>query len=219
MKHVFYIYLFLFSTNLLSQNISGKVIEIIDSKELPVVGANIYLIDNSKGTISDENGDFFISDIGIVNEFIVSYVGYLNDTLKVEKKFSNIILKQASNLDEIIINYKDKTSSVSLLSSQNVLNISSEELLKAACCNLAESFETTPSIDVNFSDAISGRKQINMLGLASPNILISIENIPSIRGALNAYGLTFIQAPGLRVFRLQKDLEVLLTDMRVFRVR
>ena len=131
MKHILYISLFLFSANLLSQNISGKVIEIIDSKEMPIVGANIYLIDNSKGTISDENGNFFISDIGIVNEFIVSYVGYLNDTLKVEKKFSNIILKQSSNLDEIIINYKDKTSSVSLLSSQNVLNISSEELLKS----------------------------------------------------------------------------------------
>ena len=82
-----------------------------------------------------------------------------------------------------------------------MLKISSEELLKAACCNLAESFETTPSIDVNFSDAISGRKQINMLGLASPNILISIENIPSIRGALNAYGLTFI--PGTWIESIQ----------------
>ena len=88
-----------------------------------------------------------------------------------------------------------------MLSSANVLKISSEELLKAACCNLAESFETTPSIDVNFSDAISGRKQINMLGLASPNILISVENIPSIRGALNAYGLTFI--PGTWIESIQ----------------
>ena len=88
-----------------------------------------------------------------------------------------------------------------MLSSANVLKISSEELLKAACCNLAESFETTPSIDVNFSDAISGRKQIKMLGLASPNILISVENIPSIRGALNAYGLTFI--PGTWIESIQ----------------
>ena len=81
------------------------------------------------------------------------------------------------------------------------MNISSQELLKAACCNLAESFETTPSIDVNFSDAISGRKQIRMLGLSSPNILMSIENIPAIRGALQSYGLTYI--PGTWIESIQ----------------
>tara|TARA_Y100000739_G_scaffold78982_1_gene67001 strand:- start:551 stop:2818 length:2268 start_codon:yes stop_codon:yes gene_type:complete len=201
MKHILYFYFALFSINFFSQNISGKVVEIVNGNELPIVGANIYLVNNSKGTISDENGVFLIRDIGNAKEYIISYVGYLNDTVNVDKKISKIILKQDSNLDEITINYKDKTSSVSLLSSQNVLNISSDELLKAACCNLAESFETTPSIDVNFSDAISGRKQISMLGLASPNILISIENIPSIRGALNAYGLTFI--PGTWIESIQ----------------
>ena len=191
----------LWSVTLISQNLSGMVVEILDNNEVPIVGANIYLVDGSKGVVSDKNGNFLINDIKDAKEFVVSYVGYLNDTLKTKNKYSKIILKQDSSLEAITIKFKEKSSSVSLLSSANVLKISSEELLKAACCNLAESFETTPSIDVNFSDAISGRKQINMLGLASPNILISIENIPSIRGALNAYGLTFI--PGTWIESIQ----------------
>ena len=66
---------------------------------------------------------------------------------------------------------------------QNIIKISEDELLKAACCNLSESFETNPSVDVNHSDAITGTKQIEMLGLKSPYILITEENIPMVRGA------------------------------------
>ena len=201
MKQIFSLFFLLWSATSFSQNLSGMVVEIIDNNEVPIVGANIYLVDGSKGVVSDKNGNFLINDIKDAKEFVVSYVGYLNDTLKTKNKYSKVILKPDTSLEAITIKFKEKSSSVSLLSSANVLKISSEELLKAACCNLAESFETTPSIDVNFSDAISGRKQINMLGLASPNILISVENIPSIRGALNAYGLTFI--PGTWIESIQ----------------
>src|SRR5690606_22664853 len=65
----------------------------------------------------------------------------------------------------------------------------------------AESFETNPSIDVNFSDALTGSRQIRMLGLTSPYLLIAEENIPSVRGASQAYGLTFI--PGTWVESIQ----------------
>ena len=201
MKQIFSLFFLLWSVTLISQNLSGMVVEILDNNEVPIVGANIYLVDGSKGVVSDKYGNFLINDIKDAKEFVVSYVGYLNDTLKTKNKYSKVILKPDTSLEAITINFKEKSTSVSLLSSANVLKISSEELLKAACCNLAESFETTPSIDVNFSDAISGRKQINMLGLASPNILISVENIPSIRGALNAYGLTFI--PGTWIESIQ----------------
>ena len=201
MKQIFSLFFHLWSLTLISQNLSGMVVEILDNNEVPIVGANIYLVDGSKGVVSDKYGNFLINDIKDAKEFVVSYVGYLNDTLKTKNKYSKVILKPDTSLEAITINFKEKSTSVSLLSSANVLKISSEELLKAACCNLAESFETTPSIDVNFSDAISGRKQIKMLGLASPNILISVENIPSIRGALNAYGLTFI--PGTWIESIQ----------------
>jgi len=83
----------------------------------------------------------------------------------------------------------------------NTSTMTSKELLKAACCNLAESFETNPSIDVNFSDALTGTKQIKMLGLTSPYLMITEENIPSVRGASQAYGLSF--TPGTWVESIQ----------------
>jgi len=201
MRFIIFIIYFFYSTFSFSQNIEGRVLELVDNIEIPIVGANIYLIDNSMGDVSDFEGNFMIQNLNNINQFIVSHTGYISDTLSLKDDYDKVILLPDNSLDEITINTKRKTSSVSTISSANILNISSSELLKAACCNLAESFETTPSIDVNYSDAISGRKQINMLGLASPNILISIENTPSIRGALNVYGLTFI--PGTWIESIQ----------------
>lgn len=201
MKQIVSLFFLLFSLTLSSQNLSGMVVEIIDNKETPIVGANIYWIDNSGGTISDIDGKFKLANPDKKKSYVVSFVGYQNDTISIKSADNKIILEADSELEAVSIRYNTKSSSVSLLSSANILNISSDELLKAACCNLAESFETTPSIDVNFSDAISGRKQINMLGLSSPNILMSIENIPSIRGALQSYGLTYI--PGTWIESLQ----------------
>jgi len=83
----------------------------------------------------------------------------------------------------------------------NTSTMTSKELLKAACCNLAESFETNPSIDVNFADALTGTKQIKMLGLTSPYLLLTEENIPSVRGASQVYGLSF--TPGTWVESIQ----------------
>lgn len=98
-----------------------------------------------------------------------------------------------------------QTSSNSIKKSQtsvtNVSTMTSRELLKAACCNLAESFETNPSIDVNFTDALTGAKQIKMLGLTSPYLMITEENIPSVRGASQTFGMTF--TPGTWVESIQ----------------
>jgi outer membrane receptor for ferrienterochelin and colicins len=96
-------------------------------------------------------------------------------------------------------NRKSIKKSFSITSNTTVMT--SKELLKAACCNLAESFETNPSIDVNFSDALTGTKQIKMLGLTSPYLMITEENIPSVRGASQAYGLSF--TPGTWVESIQ----------------
>jgi len=204
MKQILSLFFLLCSVTLSSQNLSGMVFEIVDNKETPIVGANIYWIDNSDGTISDIDGKFKLANPDKKKSYVVSFVGYENDTVSVGSSNAKIILKADAELDAVSIRYNTKSSSVSLLSSANVLNISSDELLKAACCNLSESFETTPSIDVNFSDGISGRKQINMLGLSSPNILMSIENIPSIRGALQSYGLTYIPGTWIESLQLAK---------------
>lgn len=104
-------------------------------------------------------------------------------------------------LDEVKVVKKRKGLQKSFTVTGNTTLVTSKELLKAACCNLAESFETNPSIDVNFSDALTGTKQIKMLGLTSPYLMITEENIPSVRGASQAYGLSF--TPGTWVESIQ----------------
>jgi len=104
-------------------------------------------------------------------------------------------------LEEVKVKANQKGIRKSLTKTTNMTVVSSKELLKAACCNLAESFETNPSIDVNFSDALTGTKQIKMLGLTSPYLMITEENIPSVRGASQAYGLSF--TPGTWVESIQ----------------
>lgn len=51
------------------------------------------------------------------------------------------------------------------------------ELFKAACCNLGESFVNNPSVDVNYSDASTGAKQIKLLGLAGKYVQMLTENL------------------------------------------
>jgi len=104
-------------------------------------------------------------------------------------------------LKTVKIENNRKSLKKSYSATANTTVMTSKELLKAACCNLAESFETNPSIDVNFSDALTGTKQIKMLGLTSPYLMITEENIPSVRGASQAYGLSF--TPGTWVESIQ----------------
>jgi outer membrane receptor for ferrienterochelin and colicin len=113
----------------------------------------------------------------------------------------SIVAFSQEKLEEVKIENKKKGIQKSLKKTANTTVVSSKELLKAACCNLAESFETNPSIDVNFSDALTGTKQIKMLGLTSPYLMITEENIPSVRGASQAYGLSF--TPGTWVESIQ----------------
>lgn len=114
--------------------------------------------------------------------------------------FSTVAFSQ-EKLDEVVVEKKKKGIQKSLNKVTNTSVVTSHELLKAACCNLAESFETNPSIDVNFSDALTGTKQIKMLGLTSPYLMITEENIPSVRGASQAYGLSF--TPGTWIESIQ----------------
>jgi len=197
-----YILLFfcvLFQNMQAQETISGKV---VDKNNKPLEYALISWKDTEIGTEADAQGNFtleFVSD-GILQ---ISYVGFeiLEISSFLNKQNLVLTLKAEKSLDELVIKTTRKSTTRSHTSNTNTVTMNSGELLKAACCNLAESFETNPAIDVNFSDAISGSKQIKMLGLTSPYILIAEENIPTVRGASQAYGLSFI--PGTWVESIQ----------------
>ncbi|OUS03367.1 TonB-dependent receptor [Flavobacteriales bacterium 33_180_T64] len=198
------IILFMFPLLTLSQDkIEGVVLETNTKNEfIPLAGANVFWLDTSVGVVTNIDGKFKIPYQSSYNKLVISYVGYKTDTLTITTpKYVKHYLNLTGELDEITLTSRKQTTAKSYLNAQNITTVSSAELLKAACCNLSESFETNPSIDVNFSDAVTGTRQIKMLGLTSKYILITTENIPSIRGASQAYGLSFI--PGTWVESIQ----------------
>ena len=203
MKSTLY-FILLFPFFIFSQSeIKGMVMELNPQKQhIPLLGANVFWLNTSIGAITSEDGTFKLPYEPSYKKLVISYIGFKTDTLTIDSpKMIHHLLEASDDLGEVTVSVRKKSSATSFLSSQNISTISSKELLKAACCNLSESFETNPSIDVNFTDAISGTKQIKMLGLTSPYILITTENIPSIRGASQAYGLSFI--PGTWVESIQ----------------
>ena len=191
-----------FTTN--AQNkVTGTIYEANESdKDVPLSGANVYWKGSSVGAITNFDGEFQLPYDSKYKQLVVSYVGYRTDTIQIDgpTEIKHWLLPEGT-LDAVILKRRKQTAFKSYIKAQNVTTISSAELLKAACCNLAESFETNPSIDVNFPDALTGTRQIKMLGLTSPYTLISIENIPSIRGASQTYGMSFI--PGTWVESIQ----------------
>ena len=203
-----YILLFMFSWSVQSQQLlSGQIkIQEFESKTL-IEGANLFWLNTSIGTISDKTGSFKIPMTPKSNQLVISYLGFKTDTLTITKPirlFHTLLPDNNDALDEVTLTQRRKAMQKSYFESQNIIMVSSEELLKAACCNLSESFETNPSIDVNFADALTGTKQIKMLGLSSPYLLISEENIPMVRGASQIYGLTFTPGTWIQSIQITK---------------
>jgi len=180
--------------------IKGKI---VDQNQEPLIGAEVQWKITSINVITDENGEFIIP----FQENDSLEVYYNNQTLTfnpAKNEFNSIVFTtqpiEENTLDEVKIS-DNRSSLRKPIGATNTTIMTSKELLKAACCNLAESFETNPSIDVNFTDAVTGNRQIKMLGLNSPYILIAEENIPSVRGASQAFGLSF--TPGTWVESIQ----------------
>ena len=183
--------------------LEGVVLEAnTENKRIGLSGANVYWLDSPLGTITLEDGTFTVPYDPKYNKLVISYIGFKTDTLIIDtpRKVEHW-LQPSNQLDEVVVEQKKEAVEKAFFSAQNVVTVNSEELLKAACCNLSESFETNPAIDVNFNDALTGTKQIQMLGLTSPYLLITQENIPMVRGASQAYGLTF--TPGTWVESIQ----------------
>mgnify|MGYP001388656003 FL=1 len=203
-KYSKYLIIFLFPSLIFCQEIiSGKILFSSDNKDYPIEGANIYWLNSSSGTVTGQDGKFSIEKMQNNSELVISYIGFVNDTIKVtDQKYLDHYMKVDDNdLDEVTV-FKKKNPTQRIYSmAQNVVLISEQELLKAACCNLSESFETNPAVDVNHTDALTGSKKIEMLGLKSPYILITEENIPMVRGASQAFGLSF--TPGTWVESIQ----------------
>ncbi len=180
-------------------NINGKI---NDQNGLPLIGANIVVENTTIGTTTDVNGKFKLQVDKLPVNIKVTYIGFQPKTIEVKNQsFLTVSLSESVDIKEVTVQSKVNTTELSMVNPLQVQKISSKELQKAACCNLSESFETNATVDVSFTDAVSGAKQIKMLGLDGIYTQITQENVPLIRGLSSAYGLTYV--PGTWIESIQ----------------
>lgn len=188
-KYIFSFLLFITYFLSFSQyKIAGKV---VDSKNEPLIGASVIESRTDNGTITSVSGEFSLAVDSENSLIIFSYVGYRADTVLAREISGAITLPESSaELGEVVIS--SSSTFFDRLEPKHNEIITEKELLKAACCNLSESFETNASVDVSFTDAVSGAKMIRMLGLDGRYVQINRENIPNIRGLTGRYGLSYV---------------------------
>ncbi|MBW6490293.1 MAG: TonB-dependent receptor [Lentimicrobium sp.] len=189
--------------------ISGQVTESDASGKLkPLPFANIHWLNTQEGTVADENGNFKLKRVSEANtKLVISFVGYISDTISIAAGHVipiNVTLSSGARLEQVEIRERMAGSFISSIKPIKTEIITTAGLQKLACCNLSESFENSASVDVGFSDAVTGARQIQMLGLAGIYSQLMVENIPFTRGLGSAYGLTYIPGTWMESIQISK---------------
>ena len=187
--------------------IKGRVIEIGPKKDTTVIpGVILFWKTTSLNTVTNESGFFSLKPSAETNQLVIRATGYMDDTLLIKDstKFLTLVLRSGINLNEVDVIYQSSGTELSYINPIKIETLNERSLMKAACCNLSESFETNPSVDVNFADAVTGTKQIQMLGLSGQYAQITKENMPYMRGLANGYGLSFIPGTWIQSIQLSK---------------
>ncbi|MEM6831264.1 MAG: carboxypeptidase-like regulatory domain-containing protein, partial [Bacteroidota bacterium] len=189
MKPIIFLFSLFLGHSVLSQTVRGKV---ENQQHEALIGATILELGTSNGVLSDAQGLFNIKLSAEEGSLVISYNGYQPDTVSAylagEKHYQ--LKELPRELEEVTV--RSTTTFLDDVAAKHVDVITEAELTKAACCNLSESFETNASVDVSFTDAISGTKTIQMLGLNGRYVQINRENVPHIRGLTGRYGLGFV---------------------------
>ena len=107
-------------------------------------------------------------------------------------------------IEEVTVVQRKKGKVKSRTDAFDTEKINSEELCRAACCNLSEAFETSASVDVAYSDAATGAKQIRLLGLSGTYVQLIQENTPAVRGLAQTFGLEYIPGPWMNSIQVSK---------------
>ena len=178
---------------------------VLDDKGEPLVGANVYWAGTSVGVATDLDGRFQLEPVKSTNLLVTSFMGFHNDTTEVTAHSElTIVLVSDLLLEEVDIIERKMAVLRSRLSPLTTETLTGEALCMAACCNLSESFETSASVDVAYSDAATGAKQIRLLGLSGTYVQMLTENTPNIRGLAQAFGMEYIPGPWMEAIQVSK---------------
>ena len=171
----------------------------------PMPNASVYWLGTGKGVVTDSLGVFEINTDTSTQKLVISYTGFKADTLTVvHANDLKVIMASKGQLNEVTIFSRQLGSFIPYLNPIRTQVMTGTELLKAACCNLSESFETNPSVDVSYNDAVTGSKQIQMLGISGNYTQLTVENLPGPRGLATPLGLNSIAGPWIESIQLTK---------------
>ncbi|MDL2255943.1 TonB-dependent receptor [Parabacteroides sp. OttesenSCG-928-G06] len=186
----------------------GNVVKgyVYDDTNQPVIGANVYWEGTQTGTTSNIDGYFELEQKINSQRLVVSYIGYTTAIVPVTNTTETlrIDLKGEVELQEVVVSERRMGTIASRTSVVQTQKITFDELCRAACCNLAESFETNPSVDVSYADASTGAKQIKLLGLSGTYVQMLTENYPNFRGASSLYGLDYVPGAWMESIQVSK---------------
>ena len=107
-------------------------------------------------------------------------------------------------LDEVSIGARRSEGVTRMGGAVNGQQLGQDELFRAACCNLGESFVSNPSVDVNYSDAAVGARQIKLLGLSGQYVQMLVEGLPLTGGAVQPYTLDYVPGAWMRSIAVSK---------------
>lgn len=189
-------------------DLTGKITG-VGSEKSGIPGAVITWEGTRLGTSSSVDGTFELSwPDTFPAHLVVRATGYKSKKiLFASKSPTNIVValeQSADTLKTVVITEVQSASEFSFIAPINAEKITQRGLLKAACCNLSESFETNPSVDAAMTDAVSGAKKINMLGLDGVYSQILFENLPLIRGLSSSYGLSYVPGTWIKSIYITK---------------
>ena len=204
-KSFFTLFAVLSTLSISAQNITGRV---LDAAGNPLPGASVYWADTNVGEAADMNGNFRIHRVKGYDKLVGSFLGYTNDTITTDKTTTEAIfnLIEGVAVESVVVEGNLRGNYISHEGILKNENISFAGLCKMACCNLAESFENSASVTVGYSDAISGARQIKMLGLAGTYTQILDENRAIMRGLSAPYGLGYTPGMWLNSIQVSKGI-------------
>ena len=186
-----------------AQRLSGKVIDA--TTQQPLIGASLYWKNTTAGATTSTDGTFTLKRVHGFDTLVVDYLGYdIWEQEIADKELNTITIElnpSAVDIDAVIVEGQQRGNFAKTSGIARQEHISFAGLCKMACCSLAESFENSASVTVGYSDAISGARQIKMLGLAGTYTQILDENRPIMQGAGATYGLSY--TPGMWLNSIQ----------------
>lgn len=189
--------------------ITGVVVNEDSKADLkPIVGVTIKWLEGpALTTKTNDNGVFKIKHEKGNKRLIISHAGMQSDTITV-KNLHDILVVHAQNnvLSEVVVSRRKKSNYIDALTPNRLEVITAKELFKAACCDLSESFETNASVDVVSNDAVTGSKQIQMLGLSGIYTQLTVENLPGPRGFATPLGLNSIAGSWINSIEISKGI-------------